>query len=331
LALATGGCGERSSEVIETRDPETTFAPVVQLDPRERWRPMGAMWFLNRAVLWFAEDQGCGDRKVAVGRTLGAQRTEIADWLSPQGIGEARDPSINAAYTSNPYDARCELDFERRAIANQLTRPYDAGDRVTGLRPGEGFFIDLVDAARSGPGDSPEIVPAGVPAYVERRTEEIDDERRLSLRYWLLYGMSAPGAAEQRKGEKAHEGDWEWVEIVLDRGDGKNEYEPVAIRLPSARGQREVRWADLQLSADAGRAAATHPLLAAARGSHLLTPSRRGRSCPDCPRWRTWVALANARDQSWYGFGGAWGELGTSSATTGPLGPHGDWPPDQAR
>jgi hypothetical protein len=44
-------------------------------------------------------------------------------------------------------------------------------------------------------------------------------------------------------------------------------------------------------------------------------------ACPDCPQWRAWEFLLDARVQPWYGFGGAWGAPGGMGGTTGPLGP----------
>jgi hypothetical protein len=38
-------------------------------------------------------------------------------------------------------------------------------------------------------------------------------------------------------------------------------------------------------------------------------------------QWKTWQHLQNARAQDWYGFGGAWGEVGNYADTTGPQGP----------
>ncbi|MDP9134021.1 MAG: hypothetical protein M3N56_04240, partial [Actinomycetota bacterium] len=45
-------------------------------------------------------------------------------------------------------------------------------------------------------------------------------------------------------------------------------------------------------------------------------------SCGDCVPWETWRSLSDARKELWYGFGGAWGQVGSTSTTTGPLGPH---------
>ena len=79
----------------------------------------------------------------------------------------------------------------------------------------------------------------------------------------------------------------------------------------------EVAWSRV------ARIDGTHPLLAAAPSSHELTPADDGADCGGCTKWRTWQVLADAKAQLWYGFGGAWGEVGRSDLTTGPLGPHG--------
>lgn len=42
----------------------------------------------------------------------------------------------------------------------------------------------------------------------------------------------------------------------------------------------------------------------------------------DAQHWDTWPRLVNVRDQPWYGYGGAWGEVGAIDDTTGPMGPH---------
>jgi hypothetical protein len=37
--------------------------------------------------------------------------------------------------------------------------------------------------------------------------------------------------------------------------------------------------------------------------------------------WRTWQLLTDAQQEPWYGYGGAWGAVGTRPGTIGPLGP----------
>ena len=87
----------------------------------------------------------------------------------------------------------------------------------------------------------------------------------------------------------------------------------------------------------------SHPRAYVAKGSHatyshpgrfaqILTRGGRetlavrddARACVSCPLWYTWkppTMLVDAEQQPWYGFGGAWGVVGSVSDFTGPLGP----------
>lgn len=324
LGMASAGCGS-DSEAVETRDPELTFAPMVQLDPEERWYPMGARWFLDRSVLEFATDQGCGDFEVAVGRTLEERQNEVTQFIVIGWLGKYRP-----GYERYPTAASCEIDGSRDFYSVQHTRPFDTEDRPRGLPRTEGWYIDLVDEARPGPrdtrSDGARKLLKRVPAYVERVQEEVDGEAGARLTYWLLYGMNEPHGSEGVDRDTPHEGDWERVDVLLKRDDDDS-YEPVGVRLyADGRQQREVPWDALGTVAGDDGPDKTHPVLSAARGSHELSAGSSAGRCSGCPRWHLWDRVRDLRDQLWYGFGGAWGEVGSDSATTGPLGPHGKWP-----
>jgi len=308
LAVTTSGCGDDESSAdsaaaIHTSAPERTFAPLVELAPDEPYRPMSARWFIERSALTIAEDRDCNDRMIAVGRTLPELHDDVTDWIYPKALGHGPH------YYRNPYDENCEAVFDGRFYTDQLTRPHDPGNRVETARAAVGFQLDLVDGARGGPASL-----GATPVYVEQ-TEEGDAGVRLT--YWMLFGMHAGDGPP-------HEGDWERVDVLLRRA-GDDSYVPLAVQLraggggavPDELGERP--WTAID------RVDGTHPLLAAASGSHALGPSPPG-SCAGCVPWRTWRVLSDARDQLWYGFGGAWGEVGPTDATTGPLGPHGFFP-----
>lgn len=353
LAAAAGGCGESAGAgAIEARNPAAAFAPVVHFHPREPYRPMGARWFLSRSMLLFAEDDGCADREVSVGRLLKAQQNEVTDWTFITGLGEG------PGYWRYAYTASCD-DYRpgQRHYANGLTRPLDESPgRSPGLRVGEGFYLDLMDWGRGGPKPRDEAGQAVVGdafAWFERRRHEVDGEPGLLLSYWMLFGMSEPRDPRDRAvAALTHEGDWERVDVLL-RGEG-GEWEPLAVRLTGPDGRpREIAWERLRLTAAEGgpAAAPTHPVLFAARGGHSLyaRPGAHERdvdlgdgrvvrvrdvavaSCMECPRWETWRRLSPAGDRAWYGFGGAWGEVGPTDQRTGPLGPHGAWAVDGYR
>lgn len=303
--FVASGCGDEEtnpvgSSAVQTDNPERAFAPLIEFAADEPWRPMNARWFIERSSLWFAEDRGCEDRKIAVGHTMPDQRTEATNWIYPRGLGR----SSQSAYYRNPYRTRCEqIDFDLRSYADQLTRPHDPGPRIESVRAGQGFYLDLGDGARTGP-----AAIRAAPTYVER-TDEGDSGVRLT--YSILFGMHGrPGAPA------GHEGDWQRVDVILRVAGDR--YEPRVVQLGGYR--REVAWGSVR------RVGGTHPVVRAARATHTMHATAPGGSCAECVALRTWKSLAEARKEVWYGFGGAWGELGATSATTGPLGPHGFWP-----
>lgn len=334
------GCGDGSggSGDVETMRPERAFAPLVVFDRAERLLPVDARWFVDRSTLWFADDEGCGDRRVASGRVLTARAGSDQVPLIIEALGR-RAPS----YWRESRDGSCEPRNNARHYADEHTRPHSTGQRTTHLRLAEGYYLDLADSARRGfvPTSDNEQVRLDAPTYWERRAIEIDGQPGLRVSYWLLFGAHRPPDATGRPSAAfTHEGDWERVDVDL-AGEGGS-YEPVRVRLNGPHsGTRRVRWGALRLSsADSG----AHPVLYAARDSHTLYPRPGTRwtkidvdgetveladhvpdSCEDCPRMRTWEHLHEATLEPWYGFGGAWGEIGPSDETTGPLGPHGRW------
>lgn len=322
LALAVAGCGETASRAgdqagVRTSNPERAFAPLIELAADEPWRPMSARWFIERSSLWYAGGR-CEDREIAVGHALPERQTPRTDWIFPKGLGGWSF----TAYFRNPYDGKCVLDFDRRYYADQFTRPYDPGRRVQGIPAGEGFYLDLIDGARSGP-----PFPGGPSAAVRQpvyadRVDEGDGSVR--LRYWMLFGMrGTPGAPG------AHEGDWLRVDVLL-RIVGEGRYQPLATQVVQARHGREApppqerAWATTRLAQN------RHPAVRLQRGTHVATIMRTGEAC-DCRLWPAWWSLSQARKELWYGFGGAWGELGATSQTTGSLGPHRFFPSVEQR
>lgn len=315
VTLGASGCGDEESEanapgVVKTADPRLTFAPLVELPANDRYRPMSARSFIEESMLMIAEDRGCEDRRISAGRGRPEQQNEVTDWTFVQRLGVTRKNVT--AYYRNPYDAKCELDYDQNFYADQLTRPHDPGPRPKAARPGVGFYLDLDDAERGGDASS----PRGVPVYFER-TNEGDSSVRLT--YWMLFGMHAPASG------RAHEGDWERVDVLVSEV-GPDSYVPRAVQLgldgdpvdPEA--IRETPWDAVE------RDGGTHPRVVSAAGSHALSTTTSGTACDGCRPWRTWTELMLAREQLWYGYGGAWGEAGPTDATTGPLGPHGFWP-----
>jgi len=296
-----------------------TFAPLVRFPRRERWLPMSARAFIGGSRLRFAHDEFCPDANVAVAAELRVSR-----------LGD-----VNSAYRAHQTTPSCRPEtWKREILTTDHSRPQDT-ERVAGLGIKEGFYLDLENARRGGA----EVERTGlttysvsdVPVYVERTQLA---RSRILLTYWALYGRS-----------RFREGGWQRVSVLVRRAPNGG-YLPLSVRYHVYEGlYRELRWADVERVTDAGTAGAgaTHPVVFSARGSHAsywrpgsfeydmqsstsLSPlpvRDRVPVCAECPEWRSWESVQELRDQDWYGFGGAWGEVpgGGSTSTTGPLGP----------
>jgi hypothetical protein len=131
-----------------------------------------------------------------------------------------------------------------------------------------------------------------------------------------------------------HEGDWERVTIKLNASNV-----PTMAHFYRHRDScgRDVSWSAVEKDLLTGR-----PVVFIANGSHgsYHEPKSNPVTCLPIPypadvtgygaRWETWRSLHDVTQQSWYGFGGAWGVVGngpTPADTTGPLGPSRYKPP----
>ncbi len=333
LLVAQAGCrgGDASAPpkgAIATPDPALTFAPVVYLHPDERYLPLSGNAFVAESRLLFGEDHGCEDHAVASGQRALEHLTE------------------EPVFTVRPFeDLDCRHPSPRSYRADEITRPHEnTPAREPGLRPEEGFILDLRNGARRGPAASYLGGRAGVhgaAAWHSTHREEVDGEPGLRVTHWMVYGMHAPRRVNGRPlTTMTHEGDWERVDVML-QGSGRR-WKPVAVRIfePDGRG-REIPWADLRRESSEDDPRRTQPVLFAALGTHtlrahpgdrverevdligheaLIRDITRG-ACRTCPRFDTSLPGFSLASQRWYGFGGAWGERGTTTLMTGPLGP----------
>ena len=170
------------------------------------------------------------------------------------------------------------------------TRPRDgdAGD--------EGFFLDLDNDARGG---------LGVRARVF-----YDYRPGSHVTYWLFYAFN--DAPTGITGAFDHEGDWERISVRLD---DRNRATDVAFFAHN--GHCTLPWDQVATSRG-------HPVVYSANGTHASYPTAGRHGFDETaqgPRWNTWRRLRDVRARAWYGFGGAWGEVGAIVDTTGPLGP----------
>jgi hypothetical protein len=288
------------------------LAPIVYLHPEERYLPTSADAFIALSELKWNHDGGCPDERLA----------PLAK-IVPASLAR-RDGRYDARKAAPAY-RRCGRSGRTYAPAD-FTRPLD--DRnATGA---EGFFMRYTGSA-SGVAAGPWPVDY---EYVPGRY----------VAYWLFYAQSQPvkvgeGVIQRVVSSRwldtlgTHQGDWEHVTIRLS-GD-----EPVEMAFYSHGSPRVVPWSAVEK--DAGR-----PVVYSAQGSHASYPapsSERGErrcfrnlGCIVDPtgrgrRWDTRLQLGDVRAKPWYGYGGAWGALGSwyraegvagrRRETAGPLGP----------
>ncbi len=290
-------------------DPVRRYAPVVYLHPNEWLYPIDADLFLAQSTLMWAHAD-CEANAIAAGAHL----------ESDGGLPPLDADQLGTGGYSHP--AGCAGEGSAYA-SDELTRPEQTGEeRPLGLPLTEGFFLELDDAYRFGdPIAATSGKADGIPVYFEYEPNRF-------VTYWILYGASAsPVPDPQFYAEAtilAHEGDWEHVSVRLNERD-----EATHVFYASHGEGQELAWADVP------KEEGTHPIVYSAWGSHASNPET-GVFELDCPfsdacfydfvessetGWRTWEHLRSAREEPWYGFGGAWGTNWPTKKLSGALGP----------
>lgn len=336
-ALRAGGPAPGGDQTVITADPVTAFAPLVHLHSRETAWPMSAEEFLAHSQLRWAHDDGCPHWSAATERHEPPPKEALGRFDHARLAG-------SGAYTHAGAARDCDEDGQTTTTAGAHTRPYDEKGRARGVELKEGFYLDVANEQRNGTARvrrrGAQKVFERVPAYYERDAERVEGRPGVRITYWLFYGLSRPPGASAGTKYLIHEGDWERISVLLARGKRANEYLPASVRYHAHDGSRDVAWGAVKRVGTGGSEASTHPVVFSAKGSHasywragtyenVFSVAGRRRfavydsaiACPDCPQWRTWEMLLDARSQPWYGFGGAWGGVGSMTGTTGPLGP----------
>ena len=315
---------EAGPALVETESPVFAFAPLVHLHSKDPSWPTTAESFVAKSQLVWAHGD-CPEHVVAVGSELtGTQKIDPTRLAGPVAYRHST-ADRDCAHTERPYSAALH------------TRPTDRDGRPAGLPSDEGFSLDLDDGARHPPLKrrtvDGQIVAADVPVYWER--QERGSTQRIT--YWFFYALSQPPGPGGVTPKLVHEGDWERISVLL-RVVEPGKYAPVSVRYHFHNESGDIPWAQVP-TVSAAQGLATHPVVFSASGSHASYP-RQGRHrqlfrgagrdiltvndvairCEDCPQWRSWELLVDARAQPWYGFGGAWGQV-AGLGGAGPLGP----------
>jgi hypothetical protein len=339
------------------------YAPLVVLHAEDKLRPSSANWFLARSELRWATGRGLSGDAVpdaargiepdrlgaaspspyrfdgyvasALTRPLDDQPVRRGEPPLQQGFflrlreegfargdkGTSSDPSLYAGAT-------VYWDYEEngKALTYWLFYPGSspplgilrAGEQI-GTRgpPTEAVPVELeaADAAakleefqRAYPG----LALAAEPPDRTRGLDDVIDRLRI---------VGEAVRALLREDDVLHEGDWERITVYLDERDPVRN-PPASVGFYRHSTNTFKKWDDVEKQR-------THPVVYSAIGSHASLPTpgfgHIDVGDPDGPRWRTWEDLAAVADQPWYGFGGAWGDLGRVRESTGPLGPGAHW------
>jgi hypothetical protein len=287
-AASTGASTDATAQAARGPRPLTIgeatarYAPLVFLAPGETHRPSDASSFIRNSTLRWSHDSGRGDHEIA-----------------PRGqVNEAR---LGGGGYQHQVEGVFGGHHGDQIRSNDNARPKDgAGDGGN-----EGFFLDLDNSKHEseGPGtNSPVYYEAVEGRYIT---------------YWFFYAYNAgptPGGIDN------HEGDWERIVVRLNENN-----RATAVAYYQHTGHEEKRWRDVPKQG-------SHPLVFSAKGSHAsyASPGDKDLGVPfgvvqdhagRGAKWQTWQNLENVRAQDWYGYGGAWGEVGNIKETTGPQGP----------
>jgi hypothetical protein len=332
--------GQRVAErPVGSEHPVVDFAPLAHLHSSEKFWPMSVKEFLDNSVLLWAHDKRCDWSFGARGHV---RRREGAAPAARGDIDPARLGRGSAAYAHPRSAGHCVDAAGVSFDATQITRPFESEGRASGVPEREGFYLNVANAARNGKQrkekqGGQEFVDR-VPVYYERHGDTRDPGRE-RITYWFFYGLSRPPGPEMLLNQFVHEGDWERISVLLEPRPG-HRYAPISVRYHFHEESRDVPWYAVRKVAAEDGGTPTHPVVYIAKASHASYPrageyeeERRilgGRrvtarddaiACSQCPQWRTWERLESATRAPWYGFGGAWGNIGPDAGRTGPLGP----------
>lgn len=314
LIASLNGCGDgdgsEPTRPLATADPAATFAPLVRLHPREDSFPMSARHFLSRSGLEWQDGPCRTERDITLSALPEPGANEPP--LDPRRLGGVPGYEVTA------YQADCKTPRSETYSSAMRTRLFDTEDRPRGLGPTEGFALDIAGDAEMGHRRlGADGALAGVPAYYAVEEAGVAGRKGLRISYWLLYGRGERRDLQTRnKMLIVHEGDWERLDVLLERVAG-DRYRPKAVHFHSNARVEAVAWDEVERTGPSD----THPIAYARRRTHTLRPNGdcRGR----CTDWRTWDRLRDVRAEPWYGYGGGWGAADhpEREVATGPLGP----------
>ncbi len=268
------------------------YAPLLRFSTDETHFPIDPGLFVSRAVLrrygWRDDlPDACWNARHRRWETAPLGRLPADELVGPE-VAEA----VRAMDAEAPVPAGSR--------ANR--RPLDSDNLWGGARAGYAFELlePLAREMRGGATELPFVL-------YEHRVVGGPGGERHELSYWFFFALDLDVVA--------HEGDWERVSVLLEAGSLPR------VRFGRGREATTVGFDVIEV------ADGQHPVVYVEQGSHRacrhpeeMEMGRGGHYALGVPTWKR--ELRHCAEQPWAVFDGAWGLVGQSEASTGPLGPH---------
>ena len=309
------------------------YAPLVFLHSDEKYWPTNPSKYIANSGLSWSHAGKCIDAPVAPLHGIDMSRLG----------SNSTSPYSHRAILPRSSGGKC-VHSNISFMADDHTRPYDKGRTAHNsfldqnpFYEREGFYLDLNEEK-----DIRDELRAGTPSTAmdpkvyKGSTVYYEYVPRHFIAYWFFYAYDNY-TADGRRSLQAHEGDWEHITIRLNCD---NKPEEVAYFRHSSSDTEIKTWGAVR------KRGGTHPIVFSAKGSHGSYPDTGPQPLvfpiglpfilydytnDDGRRWSTWTSLEEVKRQPWYGYGGAWGEVGddhrlfgvgvSGGDYTGPLGP----------
>jgi len=266
------------------------FAPMMRFSSQETHYPIDPSLFVTRSrLLRMGWSPLVGD-----GYWNSAARAwDLTGPASPPPSG-ALNPQLSHAC------AAMQAEAPSAPGARRNRRPNDPANLWGGSR--SGYALELTQAfardLRGVPGSAPFLM-------YDRYQREGPSGRWDVITYWFFYALNPHVIA--------HEGDWEPVTVVVDEAGH------AALRVDCHGSTRLQSFETLEIADQ------THPVIYVEPGSHRACsePLDAGlNGVPASVTLRTWRNTPTpVQHMPWSCYDGAWGRVGATELTTGPLGP----------
>lgn len=272
-----------------TKNQIESFAPTVYLHPDEAFGPMDPMHFIRASRF-----------------------RHHRSWETDQGYNREAKQWVTGNDKANAY-----YDVPVSYI-NQFAPSNGRNRRPNDDNNGDSWNVFLQ------PDGHPEgdLTPNGsVPVFYD--CQEIDTgllppaflattgiaaETYHKLMFWWFFGYN------DGFGSFNHQGDWEHVTLKVKDGAIENVYF-AAHTGGRSRSASELEWKDGRFSVYVAKG--SHAAYWAPGDFHTFGSDKAAKG----HRWEIRQTLCDLADQPWRDYAGAWGEVGESGTTTGPLGP----------